>query len=791
VTRLRFSLIVLPVLALIGALLFALGPQPAEAHALLARSDPASNAQLKGPPTDVTAFFTESLDTHLSKLRVVDSNGDTVDDGNLTYGPDPAQMEIGIKGTLQPGYYTVLWETLSAVDGHLFKGFYTFTVLNPDGTQPQGQAFQGGSSGGTTAKPDTVAVRWGRLLGITAVLGSVVFFLVIVLGALSEVDEPWRARWRRAALDRVLLVAGGAVCVLAIVAAGELWVQANELGGLSYIDDVLRNDWGTRWIQRQVSLGCIAVALTAAYVLARRGRDRLVNPALLVVAMSGVVYVLLIALVSHGDSISGSFWAVGADFLHIVAASVWIGMLVQLGLLLVWLRGDIPDPQKRQLQAGHLSRFGTIAATSVAILLATGAANAAAQVPDWSALYDTAYGRALLLKLGIMAVLLLAGAVNAFYLRPHMVRDSDEGLPTDELRRRMSIAVRVELGLGVAVLLAAAILVLYPTGRQVRDAQAFEKASTEAIVGYEVVQPAPSGDLAVDFTVTPGTAGFNSFRVFLFPTGGGDIGDVLKVRMKINFHTEDLGQQIVDFDPVGEGVFSYKASGPYLTRPGQWDIDVTVQRRGVDDETVTVPVTVSSAGGAGQFSYPLVVGSWLSVAMAALMVFALLGAVWISEWPGLPELSPRFLRVGTAMLTVLGAGILALSLIPAKGPSSGNPIPASAQSIAAGHDLYVQNCSSCHGINGDGKGPNAGGLPVKPADFRLHIPYHQDTFFFNVITNGLGSIMPGWSATLTEDDRWNIINYLHSAFGQGAEPAPGSPTPAASGSPTPTPAASP
>jgi copper transport protein len=780
----RFSLIVLPLLALVGAGLLAVSPQTADAHALLSRSDPAANAQLKGPPTDVTAFFTESVDTNLSSLQVVDTDGNRLDDGNLQFGPDPAEMRIGIKGTLGPGYYTVLWQTLSSVDGHLFKGFYTFTVLNADGTQPAGRAYQGGSTGGTTAAPDTVSVRWGRILGITAVLGSLVFFLIIVLPALSEVDETWRKRWRDAARKRALIVSGVAVAGLAVVALGELYVQSHQLGGLSYVDDVLKNDWGTRWIQRQITLGGIAVALGAAYFLARRG-DPFFSVAMAVAAIGGLVYVLLVALVSHGDTIPGSFWAVGADFLHIIAASVWIGMLLQLLLFLLWMRRDVPDAQKRQLQAGHLSRFGTIAATSVIVLLATGAANAVAQLSDWSSLYDTAYGRALLLKLGIMCLLLLAAAVNAFYLRPRIVEQADEGKPTDDLQRRMTLAVRVELALGIAVLFAAAVLVLYPTSRQTRDAEAFEKASTSAVVGYEVVQPAPNGDLAVDFTVTPGTSGFNSFRVFLFPTGGGDIGDVLKVRMKINFHTEDLGQQIAEFDPVGEGVFSYKTSGAFLTRPGQWDIDVTVQRRGVDDETVTVPVTVSTAGaGQGQFKYPLTVGSWLSVAMAVMMVLALLAAIWISEWPGLPEISPRFLRVGTATLTVLGAGILALSLIPGESKGTGNPIPASAASIARGHDVYVQNCSSCHGINGDGKGPSAAGLTVKPADFRLHIPYHQDTFFFNVITNGLGTIMPSWSATISEEDRWNIINYLHSAFGSAGEPA-------ASGSPTPTPAATP
>ena len=602
--------------------------------------------------------------------------------------------------------------------------------------------------------------------------------MLVLLPSLTEVDEPWRKRWRDAGRKRVFWIAAPAAVALALVAIGELYVQSHQLGGLSYVDDVLKTDWGTRWIQRQITLGGIWIALAAAYALASRGREAFSKAALGVGAALCAIYILLVALVSHGDTIPGSFWAVGADLLHIMAAAVWIGMLGQLMLFLFWLRRGVPDEPKRQLQASHLSRFGTIVATSVVVLLATGAANAVAQISDWSALYETAYGRALLVKLGIMSVLLIAAAINAFYLRPRMVEDSDEGLPTDSLHRRMTIAVRVELVLGVAVLLAAAILVLYPTGRQIRDAEAFEKASTSAIVGVEVVQPAPSGDLAVDFTVTPGTAGFNSFRVFLFPTGGADFGEVLKVRMRIDYRDEDLGQQIAEFEPVGEGFLSYKASGPYLTRPGQWDIDVTVQRRGLDDETVSVPVTVTAVGaGQGQFKYPFTVGSWLSVAMAVLMIVALLAAIWISEWPGLPEISPRFLRVGTATLTVLGAGILALSLIPTKGEGTGNPIESTPQSIARGQNLYTQNCSSCHGINGDGKGPNAPSLAVAPADFRLHIPYHQDTFFFNVITNGLGTIMPAWGTTISEEDRWNIINYLHEAFGNAEQPAAGSPTP--------------
>ena len=380
-------------------------------------------------PSNVTAFFSEALDTNLSSLQVLDGDGKRVDDGNTTFGPESVRMQIGIKGTLSPGYYTVVWETLSAVDGHLFKGFYPFTMLNADGTQPTGQAYQGVSAGGTTAQPDTVSVRWARLLGIAALLGTLAFFSWVVSPSLGEVEEPWRTRWRDTARKRLLQVSLVAAAALAVTAVGELYLQAHQVGGLSYLSDVLKNDWGQRWIQRQIVLAGIVVALGVAYYLWKRDRQRLGDVAVWVALAGSLVYVVLLALVSHGDSIPGSFWAVGAYFLHVAAASVWIGMLFQLALFLLWLRQDMPREAKTDLQASHLQRFSTIAATSVIVLLATGAANAAGQIPDWSSLYDTAYGRALLVKLGIMCVLLLAAAANAFYLRPRIVDESGRGQP--------------------------------------------------------------------------------------------------------------------------------------------------------------------------------------------------------------------------------------------------------------------------------------------------------------------------------------------------------------------------
>ena len=117
--------------------------------------------------------------------------------------------------------------------------------------------------------------------------------------------------------------------------------------------------------------------------------------------------------------------------------------------------------------------------------------------------------------------------------------------------------------------------------------------------------------------------------------------------------------------------------------------------------------------------------------------------------------------------------MLVISFLPGEdSEASGNPIEPNGESIAIGRSLYTANCAQCHGDQGRGDGPAAAGLEVKPVDFREHLPYHRDEFFFQVMTNGLGDIMPAFGDRLTEEERWHILNFLKAEFGVEATPTP-------------------
>jgi mono/diheme cytochrome c family protein len=211
------------------------------------------------------------------------------------------------------------------------------------------------------------------------------------------------------------------------------------------------------------------------------------------------------------------------------------------------------------------------------------------------------------------------------------------------------------------------------------------------------------------------------------------------------------------------GPIAYLAVGPFFTDSGQWDVSVDVRRAEADDVTADFPVAVAGPGEKDDYAYPLTAGGWLTVAAVAVLLAALFVAIWADRLPEPPQPFPRLVRVGTAAVTVIAVGLVALSFLP--GDST-------AESIAIGRTLYQNNCRQCHGDDGRGDGPLAGTLPVPPADFRVHVPYHKDEFFFLVISNGLGSIMPSFQSQLTEDERWHLVNFLKSEFGTDDQPTP-------------------
>ncbi len=122
-----------------------------------------------------------------------------------------------------------------------------------------------------------------------------------------------------------------------------------------------------------------------------------------------------------------------------------------------------------------------------------------------------------------------------------------------------------------------------------------------------------------------------------------------------------------------------------------------------------------------------------------------------------------------------------------------SPTGFSADSIVRGQALFAQHCVACHGLAGEGNGPAAAGLRIKPVDLtQPHIWRHTDGEMFWWLTHGIddpeagpgGALaMPGFQTAIPDEGRWALIDYVraHSAAASfQRDPAFDTPVPAPS-----------
>jgi mono/diheme cytochrome c family protein len=132
-----------------------------------------------------------------------------------------------------------------------------------------------------------------------------------------------------------------------------------------------------------------------------------------------------------------------------------------------------------------------------------------------------------------------------------------------------------------------------------------------------------------------------------------------------------------------------------------------------------------------------------------------------------------------ALFVILIAGVAALGhavtawSTRAAARKLNNPVPPSAEVVAAGMQTYRQHCQKCHGENGDGKGAKAAELSVAPGDFTQVAKMRDltDGELFWEITKGRRP-MPAFADKLSDQERWQVVDFIRTFAAPAAHGAP-------------------
>lgn len=93
------------------------------------------------------------------------------------------------------------------------------------------------------------------------------------------------------------------------------------------------------------------------------------------------------------------------------------------------------------------------------------------------------------------------------------------------------------------------------------------------------------------------------------------------------------------------------------------------------------------------------------------------------------------------------------------------PVPFDAISVANGATIFASNCVLCHGPQAKGNGVLAKTFAIPPVDLLTepHTAKHTAGDFFHWLTHGIpGTGMPAFADKLSEEDRWDVVNFLHA-----------------------------
>jgi len=410
---------------LAGTLVALLLPAGAAAHATLSEASPQEQSRLETPPTEIRLRYDQSVTATPDSIVVLAADGRRVS-GVVTQQAGGTVVRAPLRGLVKGEAYTVRWHEISA-DGHVGNGVYTFGVGVPAPSPTEAV----GASGVTWR--DDVA-RWALFVSLSLLIGVVGVRLLILPGVVDPRVE--RRVHLLGTLGAVAAVNAGIVGFV-IRCANALQVSGVDLlySDLSPFAESTR--FGIAFLLTTLGYGACMTILVVAWAL---DRPALRWPAFLLALVLASGY----SLSSHqATEPNASLLGEVADWVHLVTAMLWVGGVLTLAIV-VW-------PLAPALRRAAFLRFSRIAILLVGVLVVAGTVVAIQRLPALSDLWQTSYGRTLLVKIGLALVALSWGGMHHLVVRPRLERG--------DAVRGVGGTLLAETTVAMVVLLAAAVLV--------------------------------------------------------------------------------------------------------------------------------------------------------------------------------------------------------------------------------------------------------------------------------------------------------------------------------------------
>ena len=300
-----------------------------------------------------------------------------------------------------------------------------------------------------------VLSRWMVFAGLLTAVGSIVFRVLILPRhsphtQLSEEEYPF---------DRVVDTAYFGIFAICILLLGSLGRLASQFAVFrdpyaSLTSDLSLLVGGTTWGQAWAWQAVFGIIALFAFIAAGNRSKKF--PSTLWILAGLAVFVLALTPAFSGHAYGSERWTVAlviGDFVHVMAAGVWLGTLFVITGTVVVAKGRGGHVPKADL-IGWIASFSPLALASAAAIGVTGLLASWVHVDQISSMWTSPYGQRLSLKLALLLIVLGFGAF-------HWKRAQDR-VQASHGSGRLPLTVAIELVGGLAILFVTAVLVATP-----------------------------------------------------------------------------------------------------------------------------------------------------------------------------------------------------------------------------------------------------------------------------------------------------------------------------------------
>ncbi|KUH42123.1 copper resistance CopC/CopD family protein [Bacillus mycoides] len=515
---------------LIACVFIILIPKSASAHAYVVKSNPAENETLKKAPSVVKIEFDEDIQvSSFNTLFVRDTSGKRVDlkDAHIDK-KNKKILEAGLKENLKNGLYSIQWKAISA-DGHPIQGVIPFRI----GLAEAGTDDIKVEEMGYVPQIDMIMERGILYTSFSLFIGVLLFNLILYKGSASQVQSrSKKIIW--ISLFGIFISLLFNLPLQAKINADVSWLEASD--PLLLKETLQLSVFGYVWITQMALISTLMIVTYFAVKSERVSSFKVWSiPIVLFIGL-----LVMKAFNSHAYGLKFKEIAVVMDFLHLFAASLWMGGLSSIVLLLR------KEADKWTMYWDAIKRFSPWATGAVIVILLTGLFNSTFFIPTIHSLFDTKYGLALLAKILLFVCMGILGIIH--YVKGRM-----------RAQQRLGATVKVEFIIGIIVFVIVAFMTNVQTPPMPPTGPFTESKQLDN--GYELT-----------LHVSPNKVGQNTFHITLKDENGQPVTDMEQIVLTTQSLDMNMGKGSFKVSAVSPG--EYEAEGMYINMTGNWDIQV-------------------------------------------------------------------------------------------------------------------------------------------------------------------------------------------------------------------------